>query len=204
MCTANRACTISRLPDRETARTRIHTAAIHACADQSQSNPPRQSAQKFSWRSLPDSTPAQNIRRTLHLHAREIQIFPAAPGFPQADRPNLSPSFPKSQPPCPHPRAQRAPQARLRPFVQAHPSALFQTSVAALRRSFHACSVPDRSLQSFSFLAGGQPPTMPPDSPSFRRRTSAPEILSSQTSPQSARRLLFPAPTLRAPHPAHD
>src|SRR6266404_4040137 len=198
----NRAYTTSLLLYREKSRSRIHMAAIHACADRSRLNPLRQFAQSFSLRSRQDSTSAQNIRRTPHPHVREIQTSLATPESPIADQPNLSPSFPTSPLPCRRLRAQRILQARSRPSARAGPSVLFQRANAARRRFFHACNAPDRSPQSFSPDGVVRPPTTPPDWPSFRRCTDVPEILSIRTSRRFPPRLPFPTPMLRVRHPA--
>src|ERR1043166_7820532 len=78
---ASRVCTTAPRPDRETVHNRIHTAAVRACADQSQSNPLPQYARNYAPRFRPDSTPAQNTLRTQHPHVREIQTSSATPGF---------------------------------------------------------------------------------------------------------------------------
>src|SRR5229473_1155903 len=115
---ANRAGTVALLLGRGKSHSRIHTAAIRVCADQSPSNPLRRFAQNFSSRFPPNSRPTQNIRRTPRPHALGIHTFLAAPEFPLADLPIPSPSFPALPPPFPHLRAQRDPQENSNPSVR--------------------------------------------------------------------------------------
>ncbi len=201
---ANRACTTARAPDRETVRSRIHTAAIRVCADRSQSNRLPQFERIFPPCSPPDSTPAQNTRRTPRPRAREIQISRAISESPATDPLIPSRSFPSSPLPFRRCRPPAVSQARSGPSARARHTRLFQTAIAALRRFVHVYSAPGRSPQSCFPDATAQPPTTLPGWPSSRRRTNVQEILSIRTSPRFPRQLPFPASRSRVRHPARD
>ena len=73
MCRANRACRSAPPPGRETARSRTHKAAAHACADRPRSSPPASIAAIGPPRRLVQrlAESAGNSRHRPHPHARE-------------------------------------------------------------------------------------------------------------------------------------